>query len=365
MRSGLVLDARLRRTGIGTYIDNVALACRQLAESDPVTVIVARNEAARLQSQPHRVVSARSGIYGAYEQLEVAWHARRARLLHVPHYNFPIAHRGRLIVTIHDLVHLRLPTIRGGAALAYARAMLSLASRRAELILTVSEASKRDIVEILDVEPGRVRVIHNGIRPELGPLPVDEARQCVARALGIHAPYVLYVGNLKPHKNVPVLLKAIARLRHQLPDLRLVLVGDDRRGGPQIRLEISALDLVSRVAVVPNVGIRLLRALYAGAAALIAPSLIEGFCYPVVEAMACGAPVICARSSALPEVGGEAPKYFAPNDTDELAAAIAEVVQSEDISQRMRERGLRQSVRFSWSECARQHFEVYKGLVAP
>ncbi|MGH9471130.1 MAG: glycosyltransferase family 4 protein [Terriglobales bacterium] len=365
MRTGLVLDARLLHTGIGTYIDNITLACRQLSSTVPVTAIVPKNERTPLAHQLQSVVTARSSIYGVYEQLEIAWHARRASLLHVPHYNFPIIHRGRLIVTIHDLVHLHTPKINGRAPRAYARVMLTLASRRAELILTVSEASKRDIVETLGAKPDRVRVIHNGVRPGFRPLPAQKARRTVAKALGVRSPYLLYVGNLKPHKNLPVLLQAITRLDHQLADLRLILVGDDRRGGPQIRRQISDLALGARVTIVPQVGLQLLRTLYVGAAALIAPSLIEGFCYPVAEAMACGTPVICARASALPEVGGEAPKYFAPNDCEELATAIAQVVLSEDLSQRMRERGLRQSARFSWSECARQHLELYRHFLVP
>ena len=275
----IVFDARLLHTGFETYILNLLAGLPTHASDISVRTIVRPPDAQRVQALCGQVTVVDVPVYSLREQWAIAREARGADLLHVPHYNAPLFHRGKLLVSILDLIHITDSTYRRSlAAWAYARPMLHLVARKALHIITISEYSKTEIVEHLHVPPSRVSVIYCGVSPHFHRLDRAEAFSEVSAALSIQGPYLLYVGNLKPHKNVGALLQAFALLcaRREIVQ-RLLIVGDDRKWKPGLVAECARLGLQERVSFLPRISYDLLPKLYAAAELLVLPSWIEGF----------------------------------------------------------------------------------------
>jgi glycosyltransferase involved in cell wall biosynthesis len=177
----------------------------------------------------------------------------------------------------------------------------------------------------------------------------------------LRSPYLLYIGALKPHKNIPTLIRAFALLcGRKKVDQQLLIVGDDPKWKEGLVSLCSQLGIAERVSFVPRVGYELLPKVYAGADLLVMPSFIEGFGLPVLEAMACGTPVVCSRAASLPEVAGDAAEFFEPSSVDDLAAAIERVLDSPERQATLCQKGLERAKEFSWEECALRHCEVYR-----
>jgi glycosyltransferase involved in cell wall biosynthesis len=306
------------------------------------------------------VVNAR--IYTAREQWAIPLAARGCDLLHVPHYNAPLLARAPMVITIYDLIHITEAGYRTNwKTRAYAWTMLNLAARKARHIITVSEYTRAQIVERLHVPAWKVSAILCGVDDQFVPRDREPALREISIALGIREPYLLYVGNLKRHKNVGALLKAFALLgaRQRMPQ-RLLLLGNDAQGKREVEEESARLGIRDRVNLVPHVERGLLAKLYAAADALVMPSTLEGFGLPVLEAMACGTPVVCSQAASLPEVGGDAVLYFDPQSPEDLAGAIERVLGSAELRETLRAKGLKRAARFTWSESVKQHLEVYR-----
>src|SRR5581483_6080683 len=302
-------------------------------------------------------------IYTLREQWQVACAARGADLLHVPHYNIPLFHRGKLVVTIHDLIHLIDDRKNvGTAARTYASIMLNAAARKADHIITVAQFSKTQIIERLAVDPSKISVIPNGVAPIFRP---PNGAELDLGPGNTPEPYLLYVGNLKPHKNLMRLVSAFAIFRNRTKlDWKLLIVGPG--GGnesKQLVLHGADLGISDSLFFQKNVAHEVLPGLYRKSQFLILPSLIEGFGLSVVEAMACGTPVVCSNAASLPEVAEGAARYFNPLDVEDIASALEDVALSEELRTRLRHNGLKRVGQFSWDESARQHSEVFERVL--
>jgi glycosyltransferase involved in cell wall biosynthesis len=286
--------------------------------------------------------------------------ARRNPLLHVPHYNAPLLYSGNLLLTIHDLTHLLYAGYRENwKTKMYASPLLHLAAVRAAHIFTVSEYSKTKLVEVLRVDPARITVVYNGVASGCGPGNKEEARDEVARQFGVGRPYILYVGSLKPHKNLETLVDAYGLLcgGTTTPEFQLVLAGAGRQG--QERLMRRAVDLGLRPLFIGDADDVELVDLYRAAEVVVLPSLEEGFGLPIVEAMACGTPVICAHAASMPEIAGDAALFFDPLDANDLCRVLRQVLSSKDLSDSLSARGLLRAQQFSWDRTAARHIPVY------
>lgn len=287
-------------------------------------------------------------------------------MLHVPHYNAPLLQRTPLVITIHDIIHITDPAYRGSfKAWAYARPVLSLVVRKARHIITVSDYSKAQIIERLGVPSSKVSTIYCGVNGEFLPIDKEEAFNAAREGLGLHEPYLLYVGSLKPYKNVPSLIRAFAILRREsnIPQ-RLVILGEDAQWKSSLVEELARLRMEERTTFVPHVNNELLPKIYAAADLLVMPSRMEGFGLPVLEAMACGTPVVCSRAASLTEVGGEAVMYFDPQSPEDLAHAIEQVLSSKELRENMRAKGLERAALFTWKKSIENHVRVYQAVLA-
>jgi len=368
MRRDITIDARmLESSGIGTYLRNLLENLATIENEYAFKVIChGRQLLHGLPPDRFRFVLAKSPIYTLSEQWEIARLARHAPVLHSPHYNAPLLYRGHLVVTIHDLTHLTDPTFkRTLAARFYARPMFNLVARRADRIIANSEFTKQQIVEHLGISPSKVIVAYLGVNDHFCPHDRKQAVPRVSTLLGLNRPYILFVGNLKPHKNVKTLIHAFAQICvHSDLDHGLVILGDDRKWKSDLVRECEKLEIPDRVSFVPQVSYEHLPWVYGAAEVLVMPSLLEGFGLPVLEAMACGTPVVCSRVASLPEVAGDAAEYFDPSSVDDLASTMERVLRSSQLQETMRLKGLERAKLFSWEECARRHCCLYEEVLS-
>jgi glycosyltransferase involved in cell wall biosynthesis len=225
-------------------------------------------------------------------------------------------------------------------------------ARRADRVIAVSERTRLEAVAAWGLEAARVRTVHEG-----GPDPVFRP---AAAAPTPESPYVLHVGGLSVRKNLPALLRAFGALVEKGParPLRLVLAGRPGEASAEIARLAAAPPLAGRVELLGEVSRERLVVLYQGAAAVAMPSLVEGFGFPVLEAMACGAPVVAADAGALPEVAGGAAQLFDPADPGALERALSRVLGDSDLAADLRRRGASRAASFSWERAARETLEV-------
>ncbi len=360
----VVIDARCLLTGIGTYTLNLVRGLKSLGEIH-VRALTSSSHKGALAPYCDQVDVISAPIYSFREQFQVPWAARQCDLLHVPHYNTPLLHRGTMLVSIHDLTHILDETFRASwKSRIYAQPMLRLAASNAAHIFTVSEYSKRQIVEHLGTPADKVSVVYNGVSPQFFSEPHDESKIRAGRSYGFEGSYILYVGNLKPHKNVAGLIRAFTALRsRQKIEHKLLIIGGDASGRSDLKRLAGECGLNGSAVFVPVVPGELLRTAYSGADVTVLPSFEEGFGLPIVESMACGTPVACSYAASMPEVGGEAADYFDPRDIESIADSLERVLFSQARSDRMRKLGIEQAARFTWESCARKHYEVYRGFL--
>ncbi|MGC2110062.1 MAG: glycosyltransferase family 1 protein [Candidatus Korobacteraceae bacterium] len=360
----VVIDARCLLTGIGTYTLNLVRGLKSFGDFH-LRALTLEAHKDTLHPFCDEVDVVNAPIYSFREQVEIARAAHPCDLLHVPHYNAPLLHRGTMLVSIHDLTHILDDSFRSTwKSRIYAQPMLRMAASNADHIFTVSEYSKRQIIEHLDVHSDKVTVVYNGVSPQFFPEARDDARRSTGSRHGFEGPYLLYVGNLKPHKNVAGLLRAfaLARSRGGVAH-KLLVVGNDVTGRPQMMTLAKELGLNGSAVFVPSVSVESLRTIYSGADLTILPSFEEGFGLPIVESMACGTPVSCSSAASMPEVGGDAAAYFDPAKFESIAHVMEQVLSSPERMREMRELGIAQAARFTWESCARKHYDVYRGYL--
>jgi glycosyltransferase involved in cell wall biosynthesis len=302
-----------------------------------------------------------------WEQRGFPQEARRrgSNLLHVPYFATPFMQPLPTVVTIHDVIPLRLPVYQTSGLVRAYNALVSRASRRASRIITVSQYSRRDIQETLGIPAERIRVVSEAAGPQFRPAE-DLAALAAARArCGLGERYLLYVGGFDARKNVDALIRAFARLLAETeePALTLMLAGDTSRLGgatyPDWRPLAQHLGVLARIRS-GHVADADLPLLYSAATAFVYPSLYEGFGLNPLEAMACGAPVICSNRTSLPEVVGEAALLVNPEEDGALAAAIAQVLTDAQLRATLRGRGLERAAAFSWERAARETHAVFE-----
>ncbi|HEY8200304.1 MAG TPA: glycosyltransferase family 1 protein [Actinomycetota bacterium] len=260
------------------------------------------------------------------------------------------------VVTILDVIYARYPEAHTLPMRVGMRVLVPRAAKSADRVITISRAAAGDIAELLGIDRKRIDVTYLGGKPSAAATPEADLRS----RLGLgDSPLVLSVSARRPHKNLPRLLGAFARLRVE-PAPILVLPGYSTPFEDEIAAEIRRLDIAERVRSLRWTSDRDLECLYRAATCFVFPSLAEGFGLPVLEAMQRGLPVACSNTSSLPEVAGDAALYFDPLSEDEIAAAMEELLVSPERREQLAEAGRRQAGRFSWERTARGTAESYE-----
>jgi glycosyltransferase involved in cell wall biosynthesis len=366
----IAIDARkLHDYGIGTYVRNLLRELARQDGDDQYRLLCRREDAGFIHSLGSRFapVVESAGHYSIREQVTVPFFVGRSRvdLFHAPHYVVSPLMPCPYVVTIHDCIHLRFPQyLPNRAALLYAKTVMTVAARRAKRVLTVSNASKQDILSYLGVPASKVEVIYNALDEQLEtpPTPEDVAR--VRERFQLTSPFILYTGNIKPHKNVDRLIEAYSLLRPRgFEHVKLLIIGDEISKYPNLRRLVHRFQLHKHVRFLGFVPDETLAVLYRLASVFVFPSLYEGFGLPPLEAMAAGTPVITSNTSSLPEVVGEAAVLIDPMDSFAIADAMARVLGDEALRTSLVCRGRERVKAFSWKRSVARVREVYAELV--
>lgn len=265
-----------------------------------------------------------------------------------------------VVMTIHDLTVLSHPSFHTRLNRLYMRLALPAMVNRARVIMADSHSTRAEILGRLPVDPDKIAVVYPGINhARFHTVPYAQARAQIAQTLGIGTPYVLALGTLEPRKNLITLLNAFAQLAPDT-DCDLVLAGPKGWGDTALARTIQNAGLNGRVHLPGFVPDDLLACLYAGAQAFAYPSWFEGFGFPILEAMACGTPVVCSNTSSLPELAADAALTAAPADTDALTAHLRSLLQNAALRHSLIERGIKQAAQFTWSRTAHETIAVYR-----
>jgi glycosyltransferase involved in cell wall biosynthesis len=361
MTKTVTIDARWLVGGIGTYTKSLLQEFHLHTNGLQIHAIVRERDSAVVSKFCRNLTVVNTPIYTLREQFQIVRASRHCDLLHVPHFNAPLLHRGPLIVSIMDLIHLNSPAYRHKlGTFVYSRPMLHAVAYKADHIVTVSQFSKNEIMQTLGIPSSKITVIPCGVTAQFTERAATLSPAAITKSLGVHPPFLLYVGNLKPHKNVPVLLRAFAQLR-KTKNLRhsLVIVGDDAHSRASIHEECIGLGIHDCTGIVPYVSEPLMPYIYASADLLVMPSTVEGFGLPVLEAMACGTPVIASRAASLPEVAGDAALYFDPASPEDLAIQVETLLHSRELQFALRQKGIERAKQFTWHDSACRHLELY------
>lgn len=357
----ITIDARWFYTsGIGTYLRNIlpgvmaAFPEREfclLGDKAVLSMLDATN-----RNNVH-LVEAKAPMYSLVEQLEIVRIIPKdTTLFWSTHYNIPLFYRGRMLVTVYDLFHLAMPGLAGGIHKhLYAKIMFHAVCRKADAIITISHYTKQEIDRLVGCKNKKIYPIHLG---------VAESWFSIKPTTNYHGkPYILYVGNVKPHKNLNNLVKAFELIYKNICH-DLVIIGKKEGFITGDSLTISlASKLGDRICFTGHMDEDKLKQYIVHADALIYPSFYEGFGLPPLEAMAAGCPVIVSNVTSLPEICGDAASYCDPYSITNIADKILELITDKTIHKSLRNKGLAHARRFSWESCINETCKVIDGLL--
>ena len=367
----IAIDARkMRDYGIGTYVRNLLRYLARLDKTTEYVLFCRADDCTTIEEsgENFRAVPELARQYSIKEQLRIPMDLRREGidLFHAPHYVLPALIPCKAVVTIHDCIHLRFPQyLPSRLGYAYARTSMWIATHRSTRVLTVSEASKRDILKYFRVPEGKIDVIYNGIDERFGEIPSPDEVLRVRERYQLNDPFVLYAGNIKPHKNLERLIEAFHLLRRNGHDtVKLLIIGDEISKYATLRRAVHRHKLHKHVRFFGFVSDQTLAALYRLADVFVFPSLYEGFGLPPLEAMASGTPVITSNVSSLPEVVGDAALLIDPYEPAAIAQAMHRVLTEPSLREDLRRRGLQRVKEFSWDRSIRRVHEIYQEVLA-
>jgi glycosyltransferase involved in cell wall biosynthesis len=302
-----------------------------------------------------------------FEQVSFPCACRRLDLAHVPYFASPLFPTAPTVVTVHDLIPLILPAHRGSLLVRLYTRLVAAAARKAEAIITVSQASERDIMRHLHIPPERIHVTYEAAGETFQPVEDEAQLAAVRQKYALPKRYLLYLGGFDQRKNVSTVVRAFALLINRQPQVRLVIAGKlPGRVSPMFPdpcCLVEELGVEERVIFTGWVAEEDKPALLSGATAFVFPSLYEGFGLPPLEAMACGTPAIASNRSSLPEVVGEGGILVEPTDVEALAEAMESLLTDDALRAELRRRALAQAAKFSWKQTALETLAIYRKVV--
>ena len=378
MRIGMnALFYRFPSTGSGQYMTHLLKALVEVEEENQYVLFSPDPAPPDLASNPRftclltplpafarRKVTTEKLVWEQYSAPAAA-HKAKVDLLHVPYFAPPYFSRVPSVTTIHDVIPIRLPVYQSSPRMRAYLKLVGHAAHKASLIIAVSQHAKQDMMDALHLPAERIRVIYEAAGEEYQPI-TDPDTLAKARArYGVGERYIFYLGGLELRKNVPTLVRAFAHLYRELndPGLQLLIAGNpDAKTGP---LFPDPRPVAADLGMTGQIIYRYIEeedkpAMYSGASLFVFPSSYEGFGLDPLEAMSCGAPVVCSNRTSLPEVVGDAALTFDPDNTGQLVAAMRSVLTDPDLAANLRVRSLQQAARFNWRKTATETLAVYQ-----
>jgi glycosyltransferase involved in cell wall biosynthesis len=284
-------------------------------------------------------------------------------LFHATEHLLPNFRSIPTVLTVHDLIYNLFPAYHRRLNYWYLNAAMPVFIRRADAVVTISQSSKRDLMRVYNVPENKITVIYEAASPHFGPCSTEQVAHA-KRRYSLPDRYLLALGTIEPRKNLLRLVQALQILRRQDPTLCLVIVGRPGWMYQDFFQHLEQLPDPKAVLLSGFVPDSDLPAVISGAQVYVLASVYEGFGLPILEAMACGTPVVCSKTSSMPELGGSAASYFDPTNTGDMAYQIGQVLGSQPMRDSMRVRGIAQAALFSWERTADETLAVYDRVLA-
>lgn len=370
MRIGI--DARLiNESGIGRYIRNLIANLQVIDNQNEYLILLKARDLKKFDfGKNFTNIEADFNWYSLTEQLKLPklLESLKLDLTHFPHFNVPLLYKGKFVVTIHDLIHQHFrmkrattldPLIYQIKQFGY-RKVFSFAVEKSQKIIVPSRDVKNQLEKEWGVTEKKIIVTPEGVEETLLALKNklnNKVQIKLLEKIGVKKPFIFYVGNAHPHKNVEALIKAFQNVKKDYPNLNLVLSGADHYFWRRVKFEFSGPDIVYTGFVTDEV----LAVLFSNAQMFVMPSLEEGFGIPVLESFACGCPVVCSDIGSLKEVGGDACTYFNPKSINDISEKIKMVLRNEKLKKSLIQKGTKRVKLFSWKKLAEKTLKIYFG----
>jgi glycosyltransferase involved in cell wall biosynthesis len=353
---------RIGNPGIGRYMKCLAEAMTAQSPEHEYLLILPPDGSDLVNAPRAEKICPELKYYSVREQFELPRILRRHKvdLLHSPHFLLPLVRPCPAVATIHDVIYLACPQdLASRAGRIYYRAMMHACSRMAARIITDSEYSRDEIVRYLHADAAKIEVIYPGVDPAFQRVTDSTQFAAVRAKYGLAREFILCVGIYKPRKNHAGLLRAFQRFLQSGGNAQLVIAGPMAEGEASLRQLAAELEIAQHVVFAGFVNEADLHTLYSAASVYVCPSFYEGFGFTVLEAMACGTPVVCSSATSLPEVAGQGALYADPHKPQEIASQLLIIFGDPDLRNSLIERGRQNLKRFSWAETAAQTLAVY------
>jgi glycosyltransferase involved in cell wall biosynthesis len=364
---------RMTEFGVGTYIRNVV---RALGRLDLDTEYFLLGSPAKIQeigplpANFHTVaLTAPERSIKGFREFRTVVSRLGCDLVHIPNlFSVPRALPCPYVMTVHDVLeHMARARERSGFLRSLHFQLTSRVLRGAERIFAVSNFTKTEIEKLFGIPSERIQVVYNAIDERFLHGHASAAdRELIAKRYQVTYPFLLYAGRVSPHKNVVRMIEAFSALKTELekdqafPDLKLIIIGDDLSGNPDLRRTVVRSGVQNEVRFLGFVPVDVLRIFYDAAKIFVFPSLYEGFGLPPLEAMAHGTPVVTSNVSSLPEVVGNAAVLVNPENIFEIMRALHRVLLDQCLRDRMKERSYQQAAKFSWEKSVQRLLDVYQ-----
>lgn len=366
------IDARMiKATGIGRYTENLIKELAKIDQENQYIIFLKKDEFSyfKLPGKNFKKVLADFHWYSLKEQLKLPKIIAKEKvdLIHFSHFNVPFFYKGKFVSTIHDLTLHYFKNIKRGSIIHFLiyqlkhlfyKRIIRRAVKKSLKIFVPSKFTMKDLIKTLRVPQEKIVVTYEGGPSEdlLKKVPDNK----VLEKFNIKSPFILYVGNAYPHKNLEGLVKSLKYLNQ---DVKLVLVGKIDKFYQKIKEEVLNFGFEKRVFFTDFVTDEELVALYKNARAFVFPSFNEGFGLPALEAMAFGLPVLSSSRSSLPEVLEESALYFDPNNPKDIALKISQIIKNKRLRDELKEKGYNQVKKYSWKEMAQETLNIYKEVL--
>ncbi|HEX3525685.1 MAG TPA: glycosyltransferase family 1 protein [Thermoanaerobaculia bacterium] len=364
------LDTRnFQDHGIGTYARQLVHALAKVDQENKYMLLARTQDRDAFRDLPdnfHPVYES-APVYSIRELWALSWRLLRLRVdvYHSTHYVTPAVLRSPVVVTVYDVVHLFYPDfLPSRFAFLYAQRMIHRTLSRADRIIAVTQGTRADLMQHFDVDARKVQVVYNGVRDEFRQKLAPEELERWRRDLGLQGPYVLFVGNPNPRKNLDTVVQAYARARQLASfDAPLVCIGD--RAGTELKLRQRAANLgvAGQVRLLGRVAPEAMPAIYQGASLFLYPTLYEGSAMPVIEAMASGVTVITSNTASLKEAAEGYAHLVDPLDIEGMAKAIAHCMSDPEHRAALSRLGSKRAEDFRWAQTARKTVEIYRAAI--
>ncbi len=371
----IVIDARLwSESGLGRYIRNLITNLQQIDKTNEYIILLIQKDFENLNFEGNfskKLVDIRWYSFQEQLQLPKILNDLKPDLVHFPHFNIPILYSGKYVVTIHDLIHqhfktrevtTRNPFYFRFKQIAYHQAF-SKALKNSQKIITPTNFVKDQLISEWKVDSSKIEVTPEGVDDSI--LKKINNKQLTMNKLtnkfGITRPYLFYVGNAQPHKNLSFLIESFLEIKDQFPDLQLVLSGPQHLFWDKLKQQIFSLHSKNTDDIIFTrfVSEEEMVSLYKNSEAFILPSLEEGFGIPILEAMACKTAVLASDIGSLKEVGGEAALYFDPRNKEDLKQNLVKILKNQKLRDELVNKGIKRYQQFSWHKMAQQTHLIY------